>query len=48
MGEKKYQLAIDAVALIIHKVYKIQEDKQIADTLYIKQVFDYVFCAKLL
>ncbi len=45
IGERKYRSAIDAAAVMIHKVYKIWEDKQIAGVLLmdIKGAFDYVF-----
>ena len=49
MGGRKHRSAIDAAALMIHKVQKIWEDKQIAGALLmdIKGAFDYVSRAKL-
>lgn len=44
MGDRKYRSAIDAAALMIHNVHKVQKDKQIAGELLmdVKGVFDYV------
>lgn len=49
MGGKKYQLAINATAFMIDKLYKIWEDEPIPGTLLIdvKRIFDYVTQAKL-
>lgn len=49
MGGRKHRSAIDAAALMIHKVYKVWKDKQIAGALLmdIKGAFDYVSRTKL-
>ena len=49
MGGRKYRSAIDAAALMIDKVHKVWEDRQIAGALLIdvKGAFDYVSRAKL-
>ena len=49
MGGRKNRSAIDTVALVIHKVYKTWEAKQIAGTLLmdVKGAFDHVSQAKL-
>ncbi len=49
IGGKKHQSAIDAAALMIHKVYKIWEDKQNTKALLmdVKRAFEYVSRAKL-
>ena len=49
MGGRKHRSAIDAAALMIHKVHEIWEDKQIAGALLmdVKGAFDHVSRAKL-
>ena len=49
MGGRRHRSAIDAAALMIHKVHKTWEDKQIAGALLmdVKGAFDYVSRAKL-
>lgn len=50
MREKKHRLDMNVTVLIIHKVDKTQEDKQIARSFVIdvKRAFNHVFSAKLL
>lgn len=47
---RKYRLAIDAAALMIHKVHKTREEKQIAGALLmdVKGAFDYVSQVRLI
>ena len=49
MGERKHRSAIDAAALMIDKLHKVWEDRQIAGALLmdVKGAFDYVSRAKL-
>ena len=49
MSGKKYSSFIDVVALVINKVYKTWEAKQVAGELFIdvKRAFDHVSQAKL-
>ena len=50
MRERKHQSAIDVAVLMIYKVYKTGEDKQIMEILLInvKRVFDYVSQSRLI